>query len=185
MLFHDKYDHFHLKTNSCLCRERKWSPQGYFSPPTLSKKGQSAGLSFHEKVCILGVKGLGQAWQKTGDPRIQTMGLPPTPPWCEPKEAICQAKQNQCSLNCWLWITEANMDTVWVCMPTLLLAACAALPCPRTRFSPYKIGMKTMPRAQWFWEVQINEYMSRASKSTWQLSKPQSTFAIIIYNIQI
>lgn len=28
---------------------------------TLSKKGQSTGLSFHEKVCISGVKGLGQA----------------------------------------------------------------------------------------------------------------------------
>lgn len=28
---------------------------------TLSKKSQSTGLSFHEKVCISGVKGPGQA----------------------------------------------------------------------------------------------------------------------------
>lgn len=33
LLFYDKYDNFHLKTNSCLCRERKWSSQGYFSLP--------------------------------------------------------------------------------------------------------------------------------------------------------
>lgn len=32
-LFHDKYDHFYLKTNTCLCRKRKWSPQGYFYLP--------------------------------------------------------------------------------------------------------------------------------------------------------
>ena len=87
LLFHDKYDNFHLKTTTCLCRKRKWSPRAYFYlPNSIQEKPVNQQFCLHLKSqCWKGLhlrgerSRIGLSGRKDGAPRTQGTG-PPSPP---------------------------------------------------------------------------------------------------------